>query len=389
MRKTIEFILIIGILLGMLGMIAGLYRGDLRPADPDETKKPGTNAPTDDPAQTYALSGDWIIDETVALKEGLERIEQAVYYDHKGVSFSDMTLYIDSYGRSYINGRIVGDSVTGPSDTIYSGSSDYWNGDENLRRISFGANAQTVSKEFYDAFTSVAQRAAMQSGIEPDREIHKVSGSWVLNGSLELFALVSFDEKISFTSNGESWSSVSFVKDGDSVKLYRSNLTGPDTVATIYENGWSLPEYKVWEFGESEVPVSNAFYRFLVANQVTGVTVEGTWNMKLASQMGDILRGFIAPVDGEIISKTFNVTFEYDGDIHTTIKFVCNTSYPGMTDYYVYGILQDGTEYMMMNPGTWVNSATDMAEGKIIFVEPQIVDPEFYVILSAIGTPAA
>ena len=292
MRKTIESILIFAILIGMLGMLVGLANGILEPIDPDKTDTPAANAPDDGSSVRYTLSGDWIVDTSADFGEDMERVDQVVYYVHKGVSFSDMSLMIDSNGDSEIYGRIVGDSVQDSRDTIYREltypyDAKLWNGEENLRRISFGKTEQRVSEEFYEAFTSVAKKAKVQSYVEPDRVIHRISGVWILNPEkLVIPELNTFDERVNIVSDGEKIDLVSFNSYTETINM---RVVGSSS-ESIYVETWKLPEYQIWDFGESEVAVSNAFYRFLVENRVTGVAVEGTWEMKTAAETAEILR---------------------------------------------------------------------------------------------------
>ncbi len=265
MKRTVELILVIAVLIGMLGLIAGLVGNVVKLP---ESEDPDGNS--NDSASGYTLSGDWIVDVSATFTDDFSGpLYERVYYDYKGVSFSDMRLAVGSEGAHEIWGMIVGDSTgdawyrfytsdTSPSDTTS------WSGDENLRRVSFGSKPQTVSPEFYKQFTSIAKKAKTQSYIEPDRTFHKISGVWVLNSENLLFpdfGLVT--ERVNLTAGGKTWTSVDLSSLDWKIMLNGENFA----LASVYDRGeWVMEGYDVWNFGETEIIVNNAFYRFLIAN---------------------------------------------------------------------------------------------------------------------------
>lgn len=221
-------------------------------------------------AATYALSGTWVFNEKPDLRS------LPLTYDHlytktigfisNGVSFSGMEVY--DRGVSCTLAYIGDNRVNAYDNNIVL----LWS-DENYRTITFD-EPQTVSKDFYDWFTT---NAAKQE--EPTYEL---SGTWVVYSTVPMSLTETVH--INFISNNALFDSMEFGAYGSPPNsgLYYCK-DGHKVFAQNYLTGaWQNEAYRFMTFNEPQT-VSKEFYEYYILffksyedNASIEFTIEGT-----------------------------------------------------------------------------------------------------------------
>lgn len=91
----------------------------------------------------------------------------------------------------------------------------------------------------------------------------KVKGIWIYNpnivGTDNIFATV--EEAVLFTSNGEVFDRMEF---GYGTLTYKSSIA--NTSVQVYSGGWTDENFRIVNFGNEEILVTDQFYAMLTAN---------------------------------------------------------------------------------------------------------------------------
>lgn len=233
--------------------------------DSSDSGNDSSDTPQPDSPTEYTLSGTWVFNETVTL-EGGEIYDQSVQFNSNNQTFYGM------YTEKTATWGYQPSSTGGTQNLTYVYNRDGWI-DQAYRTIEFDG-VQTVSKEFYDWFTSNA--------VNQEETTYELSGTWLFNETVLLAVYYEADVtyNIEYSSNSVPYTSMSFVYDYEAEKADRYYLIYGDNV--VYgegkgsvPSGWPDEAYRTITFDGTQT-VSKEFYEWFTANAFCQVIAGNT-----------------------------------------------------------------------------------------------------------------